>query len=439
MSSTVSAKNGSTEVIALANLISSTAQALIAEYSKLGQNIPALDSVEVGPLDAPENVPPSLAKVIQTIEAACAQLSFTVASPGHVMTNYQEPVCMSVVLNAKIADHLLDKPEGLHVDELAIRSGLDGSKLVRIMRMLATKHCFREVKPNVFANNRLSMQLVSSNPVSRLIGHLSDVGFGGGSLLKETLTDPDTAFSTATEASPFYKAYGMSVFELHESRFAEAMVGWSKVTGKGILPKVAYGWENASENATWCDVGGSNGHVTLNLLKQYPKLKGIIQDLPPVMEEAKQYWAKEHSEAIEKGRVEFVPLDFLKNSPVPNCDFYYLRYILHAFPDSDCQTILSNVRKAMGPNSRLLIHEFVLQHAVRDSSGAAVDQAPEPLLPNYGAGRIRLYHQDINMMITLNSKERTLEEFIELAEQTGFKFENLSDSGESGLVEFSAA
>lgn len=41
-------------------------------------------------------------------------------------------------------------------------------------------------------------------------------------------------------------------------------------------------------------------------------------------------------------------------------------------------------------------------------------QTPEPLLPNFGMGRVRLYQQDLNMMNTLNSEERTLEEFIEI-------------------------
>jgi hypothetical protein len=37
-------------------------------------------------------------------------------------------------------------------------------------------------------------------------------------------------------------------------------------------------------------------------------------------------------------------------------------------------------------------------------------QAPEPLLPSYGAGQTRLYGQDLGMMLLLNSKERTIEE-----------------------------
>ncbi|KIJ42002.1 hypothetical protein M422DRAFT_171701, partial [Sphaerobolus stellatus SS14] len=83
----VASHNGSADVIALANLISSTAQEIVTEYSKAGHDIPSLDSTDSGPFDAPEKVSGALSKAIRTIEAACAQLSFTVASPGHVMTN----------------------------------------------------------------------------------------------------------------------------------------------------------------------------------------------------------------------------------------------------------------------------------------------------------------------------------------------------------------
>ena len=96
-----------------------------------------------------------------------------------------------MVTTAKIADMLVGQPEGIPVGQLAKQSGLGPNKLSRILRMLATKHCFQEgecinwgnrigtnaiiilVKPNVFANNRISMQLVSTNPVSGLIGNMS--------------------------------------------------------------------------------------------------------------------------------------------------------------------------------------------------------------------------------------------------------------------------
>lgn len=40
------------------------------------------------------------------------------------------------------------------------------------------------------------------------------------------------------------------------------------------------------------------------------------------------------------------------------------------------------------------------------------DQAPEPMLPNFGAGKKRAFNMDITMLITCNTKERTLPEMI---------------------------
>ena len=40
------------------------------------------------------------------------------------------------------------------------------------------------------------------------------------------------------------------------------------------------------------------------------------------------------------------------------------------------------------------------------------DQAPEPMLPNFGSGKKRAFNMDITMLITCNAKERTLPEMI---------------------------
>ncbi|KAL0568216.1 hypothetical protein V5O48_013776 [Marasmius crinis-equi] len=133
---------------ALTDLINSAVKDIIAEYAAVGRAVPNLDSLEPGPFDVPEDTPAKLSRAVQIIEAACAQLAHTVASPGHVVVNkafqHEDPACLLVVTEAKIADLLLDKPDGVHVDELAKSAGLDAGKLERILRILATKHCFRE-------------------------------------------------------------------------------------------------------------------------------------------------------------------------------------------------------------------------------------------------------------------------------------------------------
>ena len=64
------------------------------------------------------------------------------------------------------------------------------------------------------------------------------------------------------------------------------------------------------------------------------------------------------------------------------------------------------------------------------------NQAPESLLPNYGAGRVAQYIFDIQMMVMLNSEERKLEDFVRLGEAAGLKFEKLWNVGEMALIEY---
>ena len=81
--------------------------------------------------------------------------------------------------------------------------------------------------------------------------------------------------------------------------------------------------------------------------------------------------------------------------------------------------------------------EYIIQPANRvPEEKAPVKQAPEPLLPNYGTGRIRQYNIDINVMGMLNSQERRLPDFIRLGEASGLEFVKLRDLGEMSLVEY---
>jgi hypothetical protein len=43
-----------------------------------------------------------------------------------------------------VADVLVDHPDGLPVTEIAMKTGIEQGKLARILRFLASKHCFRE-------------------------------------------------------------------------------------------------------------------------------------------------------------------------------------------------------------------------------------------------------------------------------------------------------
>lgn len=59
------------------------------------------------------------------------------------------PHCLNVAITFKIADILEEQPEGMHILEIGKRAGIDSEKLGRMLRLLATRHVFREGMPNV--------------------------------------------------------------------------------------------------------------------------------------------------------------------------------------------------------------------------------------------------------------------------------------------------
>lgn len=51
---------------------------------------------------------------------------------------------MHVAIRTRVPDVLSEYPDGLHVDELGPKVNVEKGKLGRILRLLATRHCFRE-------------------------------------------------------------------------------------------------------------------------------------------------------------------------------------------------------------------------------------------------------------------------------------------------------
>ena len=87
--------------------------------------------------------------------------------------------------------------------------------------------------------------------------------------------------------------------------------------------------------------------------------------------------------------------------------------------------------KKKGPECRFLIREcsfthapllhtsccvhpaddITLDHPVNDPDAPPrYDEAPAPLLPNFGASRFREYAGDLNMMVLLDAKERSVKQ-----------------------------
>ena len=142
------------------------------------------------------------------------------------------------------------------------------------------------------------------------------------------------------------------------------------------------------------DIGGGNGSTLVSVLRRYPRMRGIVFDLPGVVERA----GTEVQAAGFADRCRVVGGSFLESVP-DGADAYLLRHILHNWDDERAVAILRNVRPAMRAGARLLVVERVI---------------PPGNEPMFGM------LMDLTMLVVHGGRERTEEEFRSLFETAGF-------------------
>jgi len=145
---------------------------------------------------------------------------------------------------------------------------------------------------------------------------------------------------------------------------------------------------------TFCDVAGGYGHLMCALRLANPGLRGIVLDLPEVVEDVHELWA---TKLGLQPRCQYVAGDTFE--AVPKADAYSLKMILHAWKGKECATILSNICKAASGLAR----NFVFQHVV-----------PEHNLPHFS----KLF--DIHTMCCGAHQDRTEAQYTSLLERVGW-------------------
>ena len=150
------------------------------------------------------------------------------------------------------------------------------------------------------------------------------------------------------------------------------------------------------------DIGGGVGHDLRAFKARFPKLPGrlVLQDLPHVINSITD---------IPDG-IEPFKYDFFTPQPLQNARAYYLRSVLHDWPDFYCHKILKNIASAMGITSRLLLNECVLA------------ETGTPLFPA---------QLDISMMMMHGSMERSRKQWEELLGEVGLEIVGLHTSKEA--------
>ncbi|KAF2706177.1 S-adenosyl-L-methionine-dependent methyltransferase [Pleomassaria siparia CBS 279.74] len=144
------------------------------------------------------------------------------------------------------------------------------------------------------------------------------------------------------------------------------------------------------------DIGGGMGHDVIAFQQKFPSIQGklFFQDLASVVEAGN---AKELPAGIEG-----IGHDFFQPQPeaVKGAKIFYMRTVLHDWPDKQASTIIKHIKDAMDKDSILLINENAL---------------PAENVSLYAA------ELDLSMMTYFSSLDRTEKQFKELLESQGLK------------------
>jgi len=148
-------------------------------------------------------------------------------------------------------------------------------------------------------------------------------------------------------AKPFEALYSDPV---RMRGFVQAMTGLSIGTGKAIAHQFLW-----KDYKTFCDVGGAQGGVAVQIALQNPHLSGAVFDLPAVQPLFEEYV---RSFGLEK-RLRFIPGDFL-HEPLPGSDVILMGHILHDWGLTEKQLLIDKAFQSLPPTGAYIAFDTLI-------------------------------------------------------------------------------
>lgn len=309
-----------------------------------------------------------------------------------LITGYWASQAVGAVARLGVPDHLAAGPRGS--DELARAVGADPQALYRVLRMLASIGVFHQTDPGVFGLTPLGETLRSDAP--------GTLRYFAITATAQVHWAPWGRFLDAVKTgTPMTReALGTDFFQWFSENPEEAEI-FSRAMGNfsGLAASELVRVYDFAAARTIADVGGAHGTLLAAALRANPNARGILFDLPHVIETAAEAVA---AEGIAE-RCELVGGDFFEAVP-DGADLHLVSHIVHDWDDEHAARLLTNCHRALAPGGKLLLLEAVVP----------TDNRPSGAQP-----------MDLNMLVLASGRERTAEEFRDLLARAGFRLERI--------------
>jgi 6-hydroxytryprostatin B O-methyltransferase len=241
---------------------------------------------------------------------------------------------------------------------LSIKAGVPTQQCTRILRLLMTCHIFHEPQEGAVAHTPDSKLLLDEH-IEAMVGYWTDESFRAAAFFSsaaekwpESQERNDTALNMAFDTRlPKFDFFDAEPWRAR--RFRKAMAGMTRGDRFRLEHLVnGFSWASLPDGATVVDVGGGGGHCSIAIAAANPGLRFIVQDL-------KSAFDTTAVPASLKSRIQFMEHDFF--TPQPSLgQVYFLRWILHDYPDKFACRILQAQLSAMRPGTKLIVMEAIM-------------------------------------------------------------------------------
>lgn len=310
------------------------------------------------------------------------------------------------VVEAKIPD-LLHQHGPQTAKKLGLRAGIQPERLAQLLDTLINIGIFTtSADGSSFQNNRVSDLLRRDHWTQ---WHLWSDLYGNDFFDVSRSMPEAVKIGEARSAAQLSYGTDMDLFDyLAEKGLMEK---FHKTLGAGAIAQakglaVDYPFEEIAKEC-FIDIGGGSGAFLASVLRTHPEMRGSLFDLSHVVENVTPAFRNKDGQFADIGaRVpELLTGNFLES--VPPSSVYTMKWCLHDWMDEDVVTVFKNVRRSMveSPASRFLVFESVKRPG-RSSQ-----------LPRYG---------DLIMMITVNGKERSVDDWHRLAAEGGWRIASIN-------------
>lgn len=316
------------------------------------------------------------------------------SSPFEILRQMAAGYCLSrglhVIANLAVADKLDEIPRT--AAELAVSVDVHPEALGRVLRLLSAHGVFEPCEGK-FRHTPASRMLRTDHPQS-----MRDfVRMFGLPPFWSTFGELEQSVRTGLPAGDVVMSGGLWAYFAQHSEanaiFNATMAIKAQTQVAGVL--AAYDFSGFEVIG---DIGGGRGHLLSAVLDRVPTAKGVLFDLPHVIED---------KACAVSPRLTKQAGNFFKDK-LPACDAYLVMEVIHDWGDAESVSILEAIRRAAPPRAKLLL----IEEMVPDDPGPAWSKM-----------------LDIHMLTLIGGKQRTRREYEKLFDAAGFSLIREIDTG----------